>query len=85
MEVVSDCHKPEFSRLSTYKEETLCRLLGPVFQDLTLLEKQLINLLETESETAKSIVRYFFEQKGKRIRPALFFYLCQILKIYWSS
>ena len=79
VEVVTDCQKLEFSRLNSYKQETLTQLLGPVFHDLTRLESALVTLLETDSKTAQEIVQFFFTQKGKRIRPALFFYICNIL------
>lgn len=79
MEVVTDCQRLEFSRLNSYKQETLAQLLKPVFPDLYELEKSILSLLDSESQTARDILSYFFQQKGKRIRPALFFYICNIL------
>lgn len=79
VEVVTDCQKLEFSRLNSYKQETLSQILGPVLKDLTQLETNLIAYLGSDSESARNVVGFFFSQKGKRIRPALFFYICNIL------
>ena len=67
----------EFNQLSTSQSDIFQMFLGPLKEDLEALEQNLPELIQTNSQTSKEILDYFFLQKGKRIRPAIFLFLCK--------
>lgn len=67
----------EFSQLSNSQNDIFQLFLGPLKEDLEALEQNLPELIQTNSKTSQEVVDYFFLQKGKRIRPAIFLFLCQ--------
>lgn len=54
--------------------------LAPVAADLVELSAKLPGYLPTESRSARSVVDHVFSSGGKRIRPALYFMACGVLK-----
>lgn len=67
----------EFSHIGSSNKNLLSAFLKPIEEDLTQFESKLLGLLETSSLTSKKIIEYFFSQKGKRVRPAIFLSLCK--------
>lgn len=68
----------EFDQLCSSNKTTFGEFLCPIKKDLEELEHNLVGLLKTESKSSREVIEYFFLQKGKRIRPAIFLYLCKI-------
>ncbi len=48
--------------------------IAPVADSLSVLDPQLIALIEAQTTSAKHIISHVFSGGGKRIRPALFFF-----------
>ena len=69
----------EFKQLANSNTNVLSEFLRPIQAELGDFEASLLELINTSSKTSKKIVEYFFSQKGKRIRPAIFLSLCNSL------
>lgn len=69
----------EFKQITQTHTAALSEFLGPIQEELISFESKLASLVATSSHTSRKIVDYFFSQKGKRIRPAIFLSLCKSL------
>ncbi|MCX6106494.1 MAG: polyprenyl synthetase family protein [Proteobacteria bacterium] len=56
--------------------------LAPVLPDLAELNQRLLNYLPTETATGRAVAEHVLGAGGKRIRPAMFFMACRLIKYY---
>lgn len=54
--------------------------LAPVASKLAELDAKLIGFIPAESSTSRQVLQHVFSSGGKRIRPALYFFCCDLLK-----
>lgn len=71
-------HAPESKDTNDFGKKQLADSLLPVTGDLTQLESQILDLIPTETEQARTILKHLFSAGGKRIRPALYFFCCRL-------
>jgi octaprenyl-diphosphate synthase len=57
----------------------LAESLEPVEARLRILDGHLPHYIPTESQTSKDVLAHVFQSGGKRIRPALYFFCCDLL------
>jgi octaprenyl-diphosphate synthase len=65
--------------LAAARDFSLERALAPVQDDIHQLNSNLSGYLPSESRTSKAIVDHVFASGGKRIRPALYFFVSRML------
>lgn len=60
--------------------QALHEALAPVSAEMAELELRLTSYLPIETRSAKEVCDHFFAQKGKRIRPALYFFSAHLFE-----
>lgn len=70
---------PEAPGTASTGARLLDRSLAPVLTELNQLKSIIQSYIPTESATASAIVAHAFGSGGKRIRPALYYFSCQLI------
>ena len=65
--------------VASARDFCLDRALGPVSADLEALNSSLPGYLPSESQTSRQVIDHVVASGGKRIRPALYFFVCRML------
>ncbi|MEY4630235.1 MAG: hypothetical protein RIQ81_355 [Pseudomonadota bacterium] len=65
--------------VSAAREFSLERALAPVAADIDQLNSNLSGYLPSESRSSRAIIDHVIASGGKRIRPALYFFVCRML------
>ncbi len=65
--------------VASARDFCLDRALSPVSADLESLNSHLAGYLPSESQTSRQVIDHVVASGGKRIRPALYFFVCRML------
>lgn len=65
--------------VASARDFCLDRALSPVSADLEALNSSLPGYLPSESQTSRQVIDHVVASGGKRIRPALYFFVCRML------
>lgn len=65
--------------VASARDFSLERALSPVSRDLEELNRTISGYLPSESVTSRQVIDHVVASGGKRIRPALYFFVCRML------
>ncbi len=65
--------------VASARDFSLDRALAPVAADLEDLNRNISGFLPSESATSRQVIDHVVASGGKRIRPALYFFVCRML------
>lgn len=65
--------------VASARDFSLDRALAPVAPNLAALNSEISGYLASESATSRQVIDHVMDSGGKRIRPALYFFVCRML------